>query len=111
MSEELIKRLREDDTDPVMLKKAADTIEAQAAEIAEHRRHHCTVVEITRPLLDAFETQATAIKRLRGLVEELADDLEVEVRDRWGYDERLAHKLKRDMDVINRARAALGETK
>jgi hypothetical protein len=33
MNEELIKRLREDDTDPVMLKKAADTIEAQAAEI------------------------------------------------------------------------------
>jgi hypothetical protein len=33
MTEELIKRLREDDTDPVMLKKAADTIEAQAAEI------------------------------------------------------------------------------
>lgn len=46
-------------------------------------------------------------ERLRGLVEELADDLEVEVQDRWGYDERLAHKLKRDMDVIVRARAAL----
>ena len=37
MSEELIKRLREDDTDPVMLKKAADTIEAQAAEIKRLR--------------------------------------------------------------------------
>ena len=33
MNEQLTKRLREDDTDPVMLKKAADTIEAQAAEI------------------------------------------------------------------------------
>ena len=33
MTEELIKRLRDDDTDPVMLKKAADTIEIQAAEI------------------------------------------------------------------------------
>jgi hypothetical protein len=37
MNEELIKRLREDDTDPVMLKKAADTIEAQAAEIERLR--------------------------------------------------------------------------
>jgi hypothetical protein len=37
MTEELIKRLREDDTDPVMLKKAADTIEAQAAEIKRLR--------------------------------------------------------------------------
>ena len=51
--------------------------------------------------------RAIEIERLRGLVEELADDLEVEVQDRWGYDERLAHKLKRDMDVIVRARAAL----
>ena len=59
---------------------------------------------------DTIEAQAAEIERLRGLVEELADDLEVEVRDRWGYDERLARKLKRDMDVINRARAALGET-
>jgi hypothetical protein len=32
MTEQLIKRLREDDTDPVMLKKAADTIEALEAE-------------------------------------------------------------------------------
>jgi hypothetical protein len=37
MTEELIKRLREDDTDPVMLKKAADAIEAQAAEIKRLR--------------------------------------------------------------------------
>jgi len=56
---------------------------------------------------DRIEAQAAEIERLRGLVEELADDLEVEVQDRWGYDERLAHKLKRDMDVIVRARAAL----
>jgi hypothetical protein len=37
VNEELIKRLRDDDTDPVMLKKAADTIEAQAAEIKRLR--------------------------------------------------------------------------
>ena len=59
---------------------------------------------------DRIEALTAENERLRGLVEELADDLEVEVRDRWGYDERLAHKLKRDMDVINRARAALGDT-
>lgn len=40
MSEELTERLREDDTDPVMLNKAADTIEAQAAEI-ERLRVEC----------------------------------------------------------------------
>lgn len=37
----------------------------------------------------------------------MGDDLEAEVRDRWGHDERLAHKLKRDMDVVVRARASL----
>lgn len=45
--------------------------------------------------------------RLRALVKELADDLEAEVNDRWGYDERLKHKLDRDMDVVNRAHQAL----
>jgi FtsZ-binding cell division protein ZapB len=56
MTEELIKRLREDDTDPVMLKKAADTIEAQAAEIeelkswkaAEDAHHHAMRAENER---------------------------------------------------------------
>jgi hypothetical protein len=61
-------------------------------------------------LTDRIKALSAENERLRALVEELADDLEVEVRDRWGYDERLAHKLKRDMDVINRARAALGDT-
>ena len=65
-----------------------------------------------------LEARATAAEaenaRLAGenaalaeLVAELADDLKAEVQDRWGYDERLAHKLKRDMDVVVRARAAL----
>jgi FtsZ-binding cell division protein ZapB len=45
MTEELIKRLREDDTDPVMLKKAADTIETQAAEIEELRAQLKTVLD------------------------------------------------------------------
>jgi len=58
-----------------------------------------------------FQTRAEAAEAkvavLLALVAELADDLEVEVRDRWGYDDRLAHKLRRDMDVVIRARAAL----
>ena len=45
VSEELIERLREDDTDPVMLKKAADTIEAQAAEIERLREALSEVFE------------------------------------------------------------------
>ena len=73
MTEELIKRLREDDTDPVMLKKADSIIKDQAAENAEYRRQHCSAVEIARPLLDALETQAAEIERLRealrGMVE------------------------------------------
>jgi hypothetical protein len=99
MTEELIKRLREDDTDPVMLKKAADTIEAQAAEIAEYRRHHCTVVEITRPLLDALETQATSIKRLREALRGMVEYSRF--NERW----QEAHP-----EYVEAARAALGET-
>ena len=34
----LVERLRDDDTDPVMLNKAADRIEAQAAEIERLRK-------------------------------------------------------------------------
>ena len=71
------------------------------------RTNHCTGCKERQDRIEALTAEN---ERLRGLVEELADDLEVEVRDRWGYDERLAHKLKRDMDVINRARAALGDT-
>ena len=47
---------------------------------------------------------------LRELIEagtECADDLEVEVKDRWGYDERLAHKMERDLAPVKRWRAAL----
>jgi len=70
---------------------------------------------------DQYETNADRITTLEAenaklradnaalvaLIIELADDLEIEVRDRWGDDERLEHKLKRDMDVINRARALI----
>ena len=45
-----------------------DTIEAQAAEIAEYRRQHCSAVEIARPLLDALEAQAAEIKRLKNIL-------------------------------------------
>jgi len=71
----------------------------------------------TRPTkkeaITAWNTRAEAaeaqVARLKALVKELADDLEAEVQDRWGYDERLAHKLKRDMDVVVRARGELEE--
>ena len=64
--------------------------------------------------LDVEEATARAeaaearVKALEELISELSDDLEAEVQDRWGYDDRLSHKLKRDMDVVVRARQALG---
>ena len=99
MNEELIKRLREDDTDPVMLKKAADTIEAQAAENAEYRRQHCSAVEIARPLLNALETQATAIKRLREALRGMVEYSRF--NERWQDDHP---------EYVAAARAALGDT-
>jgi len=49
MTDDLIKRAREDDTDPVMLRQMADTLEAQAAEIARLRE------EIMQIEVDAME--------------------------------------------------------
>lgn len=47
------------------------------------------------------------IEELKALVEELCDSLEVEVRERWGYDERLKRQYDRDMEVVIRARETL----
>lgn len=38
---------------------------------------------------------------------ECANDLEAELRDRWGDDPRVAHKLERDLAPVVKARAAL----
>lgn len=66
---------------------------------------HCiTCAEATARAEDA-EARAEVLEEL---ISELSDDLEAEVQDRWGYDDRLSHKLKRDMDVVVRARQALG---
>lgn len=43
-------------------------VEAQAAEIAEYRRQHCSAVEIARPLLDALEAQAAENERLKNIL-------------------------------------------
>ena len=114
MSEELVKRLRDEDSyyrvqekhwciDAEELERqrlaAADTIEAQAAEIAEYRRQHCSAVEIARPLLDALETQAAEIKRLR---EALRGMVEYSMScERWQDDHP---------EYVAAARAALRET-
>lgn len=42
---------------------------------------------------------------------ECADDLEAEVRNRWGDDERVAHKLERDLVPVVKARALLTRIK
>lgn len=82
MTDDLIKRAREDDTDPVMLRQMADTLEAQAAEIARLREAlACQTIVLETPLeidayeagyQDALEAQAAEIERLetalRGLL-------------------------------------------
>jgi hypothetical protein len=78
MNEELIKRLRDDDTDPVMLKKAADTIEAQAAEIKRLRTHLAAVrdevLEEAAKVADCFHERALEwAKSVRGLTEHLTE--------------------------------------
>mgnify|MGYP005991697747 CR=1 FL=1 len=40
-----------------------------------------------------------------------ADELQVEVEDRWGKDPRVAHKLKRDLAPVERARAAIAKAR
>jgi hypothetical protein len=47
------------------------------------------------------------VSRLEAAAIECADELEAEVKDRWGYDERLSHKLERDMAPVAEVRAAL----
>jgi hypothetical protein len=107
--EELIKRLRyteehgiftaHDNGMQALPGEAADIIEAQAAEIAEYRRQHCSAVEIARPLLDALETQATAIKRLREALRGMVEYSRF--NERW----QDTHP-----EYVAAARAALGET-
>jgi hypothetical protein len=41
------------------------------------------------------------------IIEDLCSELEAEVQDRWGYDERLARQLDRDMETVNKARAMI----
>lgn len=56
-----------------------------------------------------IERQANLIERLKVITSELADDLESEAQQRWGYDIRLKRQLARDMDVVLRARALIKE--
>jgi hypothetical protein len=68
------------------------------------RTNYCTGCKERQDRIEALTAEN---KTLRGLAEELADDLEVELHARWGFDERVAHKLERDMDMVERTRAAL----
>jgi hypothetical protein len=47
------------------------------------------------------------LARLIAAATACADELEAEVTNRWGYDERLAHKLARDLAPVVELRAAL----
>lgn len=59
---------------------------------------------------DIAEVTGILEEALKAL-EECADDLESEVQQRWGYDERLAHKLERDLAPVVSARAILAKAK
>lgn len=69
-----------------------------------------TAREIARAAIAAMPIAALRAENeaLRACLTECADDLESEVRDRWGYDERLSHKLERDLVPVVAARALLG---
>lgn len=62
---ELIARLRDDDTDPVMLRQAADLIEAQAAELeAEVSKLRGAISWIEPPFVDATTSHDELKKRV-----------------------------------------------
>ena len=100
MTDDLVKRLRSNRPIPTLPHEAADRIEALTAEVAAYGRS----LELKQALIEELKAEN---KQLRGLAEELADDLEDELQARWGFDERLAYKLERDMDIVERTRAAL----
>lgn len=61
----LIARLRDDDTDPVMLRQAADLIEAQAAELeAEVSKLRGAISWIEPPFVDATTSHDELKKRV-----------------------------------------------
>ena len=63
------------------------------------------------PTADMILEAASLIEELLGALEECANDLESEVRDRWGYDERLSHKLERDLAPVVQARTIIAKVR
>lgn len=49
----------------------------------------------------------SAAPEMLAALQECAADLEAELKDRWGDDPRVAHKLERDMAPVRAARAAI----
>jgi len=91
------------DEDGHLIDRLLDRIEALQAALAQ--------AEAER---DGFKNDALAALRAMGLVfisaevvEDLCSELEAEVKDRWDYNERLAHKLERDMATVVKVRAML----
>lgn len=65
------------------------------------------VAHVDADYVARLEALTAENERLRVLAKELADDLEVELQARWGFDERLAGKFKRDMEIVERTRTEL----
>jgi hypothetical protein len=76
------------------------TIEGQTATLSEGVKAAITVYLAQREA-DGFVEFPISI------IEDLCSELEAEVQDRWGYDERLARQLDRDMETVNKARAMI----
>ncbi len=56
---------------------------------------------------DAIEELQRQLAEARGLIEDLCDELEPYVEEKWGYDERLKRQYDRDMEPAVKGRAYL----
>jgi hypothetical protein len=71
----------------------------------------------THPITQAFAASRLQARRealaeqgeLLRLAGDLCDELEAEVRQRWGDDIRLAHKVERDLSTVVEARAIIAK--
>jgi hypothetical protein len=70
-----------------------------------------TAEEFYRETRTPATEAGVSLEEVVEVLTECADELEVEVRARWGDDPRLAGKLTRDLDTVVKARAILTRIK
>lgn len=65
--------------------------------------------DVVQTLWHRAEEAAVLLDEAERVMEELANDLEAEVKQRWGDDERLASRLACDLSPVVEARAFLAK--